>query len=158
MQNPQQPIRVLFVCSGNICRSPMAEALFRDKVAKRGLNGRIIVDSAGTGNWHIGERPHKGTQQVLQTHDISFDGIQARQITREDISRYDWILVMDQENWEDIHDLTPNARNVFKVLEFSSGAEKNVPDPFYTGGFEHVYQLLDEALDNFLRVLNGGQD
>ncbi|SMC06811.1 protein-tyrosine phosphatase [Sulfobacillus thermosulfidooxidans DSM 9293] len=150
--NSKQPIRVLFVCAGNICRSPMAEAIFRAKVQEKGLADQFIIDSAGTGSWHVGELPHKGTQAILKSHNIAFDGIRARQIQVADARNFDWILVMDQDNWDDVKALMPEAENVHKVLEFSSTTERNVPDPFYTGGFEHVYSLLDEALDNFLQV------
>ncbi len=136
----------------------MAEALFRNKVAKEGLTEWITVDSAGTGAWHIGETPHQGTQLILKALNIPFNGIKARQLEPDDMSRYDWILVMDQENQDAVKRLSPDAHNVFKVLEFADVFDQNVPDPFYTGGFEEVYRLLDQALDNFLQVLTDGQN
>lgn len=91
-------VNILFVCLGNICRSPMAEAVMRDLVKKEGLEETIQIDSAGTGNWHTEKPPHEGTRRILEHHNISYEGQKARQLTKEDLSQYDYLIGMDNEN------------------------------------------------------------
>src|SRR4051812_26586452 len=91
-------IRVLFVCLGNICRSPMAEAVFLHKVKAAGLDGEISADSAGTGNWHVGAPPHSGTRRILSAKGIAYEG-RARQLSRSDLDSFDYILTMDEQNF-----------------------------------------------------------
>lgn len=134
-------IRVLFVCLGNICRSPMAEAVFRHLVKQAGLEDVIDVESAGTGSWHIGERPHRGTLEVLRKNQIDVGGKRARQMSRSDVDQFDYIIAMDAENVADIEAIT--GRRVPRLLEFAPhSGTLDVPDPYYTGTFDHVYQLV----------------
>ncbi len=134
-------IRVLFVCLGNICRSPMAEAVFRHLVNEAGLSGRIDVESAGTGNWHAGQRPHPGTLAILKQHQIEVGGKRARQLTRADLSEFDYVIAMDEENVSDIQTLF--SSRVPRLLEFAHHTSTlDVPDPYYNGEFEVVYNLV----------------
>jgi protein-tyrosine phosphatase len=145
-------IRVLFVCLGNICRSPMAEAVFRHMVAEEGLSDLIAVDSAGIGGWHAGERPHRGTIDVLNQHGVAHEGIRARQIRREDLETFDYIVAMDEDNLRGIQRLrtTPKGQ-VFRLLELVDDmADKNVPDPYHTGNFAEVYELVTEGCKRLL--------
>ena len=137
-------IRVLFVCLGNICRSPMAEAVFRHMVEEAGLSDVIEVDSAGTGGWHTGERAHRGTRAVLERHGIPYDG-RARQIDRSDFARCDYILAMDDDNLYDLRRMMPpNSKAVLaRFLDFAPDAPvREVPDPWYDGRFDYVYELV----------------
>ncbi|MGG1662416.1 low molecular weight protein-tyrosine-phosphatase [Brevibacillus sp. NRS-1366] len=134
---------VLFVCLGNICRSPMAEAVFRHLVEQEGLSGQISIDSCGIGGWHAGERPHNGTQKVLTQKGIAHDTLRARQITSRDFLDYDYIVCMDDENLSALNRMTPAGKKVYRLLDFApSTKEQNVEDPYYTGRFEHVYELV----------------
>ena len=154
-------IRVLFLCLGNICRSPMAEAVFQHKVNERGLSEQILVDSAGTGGWHIGERAHSGTRRVLREHSIPYNG-RARQLSRADVDQFDYILAMDRSNWENAYSLLPTGATKPIVKLFLADAyhqglveTDEVPDPYYTGGFEAVYNMIDTACDLWLeRILS----
>lgn len=146
-------IRVLFVCLGNICRSPMAEAVFRHLVKKEGLQDKIEVDSAGLGSWHVGNPPHRGTRDILDQHNISYDGLVARQFQTEDLHQFDYIVAMDNDNIAGINRLkreNPRAQ-VAKLMDFVKEArESEVPDPYYTGNFDYVYSLVTEGCQALL--------
>ena len=118
-------VRVLFVCLGNICRSPMAEAIFRDFVVKEGLEEKIVIDSAGTGDWHIGHPPHKGTQKILKENEVSFEGIKARQVEKEDLTKFDYIIAMDNKNIADLKSFGKTGGYIGRLSDF-------VPDGGWT--------------------------
>lgn len=154
--------RVLFVCLGNICRSPMAKGIFLKLLGERGLSDHFEVDSAGLGPWHVGEGMDPRARQVLEEKGALFPH-RARQMTREDCQRFDHILVMDRENLEGVLRLCPGAKEkVHLVLEFINGAVPSleVPDPYYSDlwAFREVYLLLEEALKGFLDWLTGVQN
>jgi protein-tyrosine phosphatase len=139
----QRPVRVLFVCMGNICRSPMAEAVFRHEVAAAGLAERFVIDSAGTGGWHTGERPHRGTLAVLAQHGVDPGDQRARRLEPGDFAAFDYIVAMDQENLADMASFSREASRAHLLLDYAPGlGVREVPDPYYSGGFEHVYQLV----------------
>lgn len=138
-------IRVLFVCAGNICRSPMVEAVFRDLVIKEGVDDQFYIDSAGTGSWHVGEQAHANTRAVLRRENIAYDG-RARQVTRQDMDNFDYVLAMDNENLSNLRQITslPSAEvSMFlaDALFDGSVSEVEVPDPYYNGKYEIVFEL-----------------
>ena len=138
-------IRVLFVCLGNICRSPMAEAVFLHQVRAAGLSLQIEVDSAGTGDWHIGDRPHEGTLAILKVNGVP-EGSRARQIRASDLSEFDHVIVMDNSNRENVAKLGVDSQNVHRLLDFvPESAGKEVPDPYFTGDFAGVYALVERG-------------
>lgn len=139
-------IRVLFVCMGNICRSPMAEAVFQDMVNKAGLSDKFEIDSAGTGGWHAGEPAHSGTLSVLKRNGIPYNG-RARQLERRDLDSFDYVLVMDRENLSFVQRYGSGARaEVGLFLRYAREAglvnTDEVPDPYYDGTFERAYSLI----------------
>jgi len=138
-------IRVLFVCLGNICRSPMAEAVLRHKAALRGLQGDIQVDSAGTGNWHIGKPPHEGTLRQLKLHGISSEGLIARQMQTQDFKQFDYIICMDDSNEQNLRKLPGGEEaEILKFMDLLPDEPlREVPDPYFTGNFEETYRLID---------------
>ncbi|AEG33600.1 protein tyrosine phosphatase [Thermus thermophilus SG0.5JP17-16] len=145
-----RPVRVLFVCLGNICRSPMAEGIFRKLLKERGLEDRFEVDSAGTGAWHVGEPMDPRARRVLEEEGAYFPHV-ARRLSREDVLTYDHILVMDRENLEEVLRRFPEARGKVRlVLEELGGGE--VQDPYYGDleDFREVYWTLEAALRAFL--------
>jgi protein-tyrosine phosphatase len=146
-------IQVLFVCLGNICRSPMAEAVMRHLVAHEGLANKISVESVGTGDWHVGQPPHPGTQAVLQRNQVECAG-EARQVTRHDVESADYIIAMDNDNVRALQQLDSSLSTkgrVRRLLEFASvNAVLDVPDPYYTGDFDTVYQLVTNGCQGLL--------
>lgn len=136
-------ISVLFVCLGNICRSPMAEALFRDLVKKENLTDKIAVDSAATSPFQIGFPPHAGTLKILKKYHISPAGLAGRQLKKEDFSKFDYIIGMDESNIQDIYNITgkPNHPKIIRLLDLTR-YRMDIPDPFYTGDFEKTYRLV----------------
>lgn len=149
-------IRILFVCLGNICRSPMAEAVLRHQIRLEGLEDRMIVDSAGTAMWHEGKPPHKGTRAQLDNYQISYEGMTARQIIQNDFNQFEYIITMDDQNMSDIEmEFTISDRvYVAKLMDFvENPKEVNVPDPYYTGDFDYTYELITDACNNLLAFI-----
>lgn len=147
-------IRVLFVCLGNICRSPMAEAVMRDLIEKRGLSNQVEVDSAATSSWHIGSPPHRGTQKKLSEYGISTKGLKGRQLDVEDFEKFDYIIGMDENNVKDIRDMLGqvNHPKIFRFLDLTSH-QKDVPDPYYTGDFQETYDLVIDGCEALLHKI-----
>jgi protein-tyrosine phosphatase len=138
-------IKVLFVCLGNICRSPMAEAVFSWQVRQAGLDHKIECDSAGTGRWHLGEQPHMGTRHILDAKGIPWNH-RAREITEGDLQLFDYIIPMDRTNELDILSLGFTKARVKLLMSFTPEAGVDeVPDPYYTGEFEEVYELVQKG-------------
>ncbi|MDQ6418074.1 low molecular weight protein-tyrosine-phosphatase [Paenibacillus sp. LHD-117] len=139
---------VLFVCLGNICRSPMAEAVMRHLVRQEGLSDRIEIDSAGTGDWHLGHPPHEGTRGVLDRHGIRYDGMKARLVNGADFDRFTYIVCMDSKNLKDASEVFGEGSNerskLFTFMELlPERGIADVPDPYYSGNFDHVYELVE---------------
>ncbi len=148
---------MLFVCMGNICRSPTAEGVFRHHVLQAGLADRIVIDSAGTHAYHVGEPPDRRAAAAAQRRGISLDGIFARRVSDEDFVRFQHIIAMDEDNLERLRDQAPVEHHVKLrlFLEYSAGTEREVPDPYYGGaaGFERVLDLVEDASRGLLTAL-----
>lgn len=146
-------IKVLFVCLGNICRSPLAEAIFIKKVKDRHLDHLISADSAGTANYHIGENPDHRSIDVAQNHGVPISH-KGKQYKYGHATEFDYILAMDAHNHRDIIHISANRpEGLFLMRHFDAqDRDGNVPDPYYGGmeDFEEVYQILDRSLDEFL--------
>lgn len=143
-------IKVLFVCMGNICRSPTAEGVFTNLVEKNGSRDRFLIDSAGTHAYHVGEQPDKRAQQTAKQRGIDLSFIRARKFAHADFEEFDYILAMDQDNYQILTDACP-SEHLAKVKMFLEYApkreERDVPDPYYGGqnGFNHVFDLVEDA-------------
>jgi len=152
MQSDDQRVNVLFVCMGNICRSPMAEAVFRDLVKKKQLDDRFEIASAGTGGWHIGERPHRGTREVLARHGIDPNGLVAKQVTQEALNRAHYVVAMDSENLADLRSWHVDNAKLSRLLDYADDLNvRDVPDPYYDGRFELVYELVRIGSEGLLK-------
>jgi len=137
----------------------MAEAMMRHKVTAAGLTSKIDIDSAGLGAWHVGEPPHRGTRQILDTYGISYTGQKARQLNVTDFRSFDYIITMDHANFERVEAMLidendtewPVLRSMMSYVE--NPADDIVPDPYYDGRYAYVYDLLDSACEGFLTAL-----
>ena len=161
---PPRSYRVLFVCTGNICRSPMAEGAFRHHVRLAGLAERIDCDSAGTHDYHVGEPPDSRAQFAASRRGYDLSSQRARQVRRTDFSEFDYVLAMDEMNLRLLERRCPSqhAHKLKLFMEFSTGPTlREVPDPYYGGqqGFEHVLDMVEQAaqelLDHLRRRLAG---
>ena len=146
-------VRVLFVCMGNICRSPLAQGVFENVLRREGLEGEVLVDSAGTGSWHAGAPPDERAQRSAKLRGLDLSSQRARQIARDDCESFDYILTMDEANYRTVAALCRGRAEVHPFLDFAVGSsEAEVPDPFYGGpeGFEHVLDLVEAASEGLL--------
>jgi protein-tyrosine phosphatase len=154
----ESPVRLLFVCLGNICRSPTAEAVMRHLVEEADLEDQFEIESAGTGSWHVGSQPDRRSTAAAAGRGIVMEG-QARQVDESDFFHYDMLLAMDGSNFDDLKALAPSSdleSKVFMLREFDPESRDNpdldVPDPYYGGprGFEHVLDLVEAACRGLL--------
>ena len=141
---------IVFVCLGNICRSPIAEGIAKNVVEKYGLH--VEVDSCGTGDWHIGEHPCANSIKVAKKHGIDISGLVSRQITKKDLEHFEMIIALDSSNYEDLQKM--GASNLYKLGDFGyNGAD--VPDPYFFHGFEgfeKVYKMIDICVNNLFKI------
>ena len=152
--------KILFVCLGNICRSPAAEGVFKQKIKERDLENFFVVDSAGTGSWHVGNLPDKRMRTTALSRGIELTS-RARQIEGHDLYEFDLILVMDKDNLDAVKSLTKDQNNpvnskIKLILSYSKNFQLDeVPDPYYGGqnGFDKVLDLLDDAMDGLIDSL-----
>jgi protein-tyrosine phosphatase len=152
-------VRVLFVCLGNICRSPIAEGVLRQKVQQAGLSDLIHVASAGTGDWHVGEAPDHRMTAAAQRRGVDISHQRAQQVGLRHLAEYDLVLVMDQQNLENTRRLDPEGAHhprirLFREFDPSPG-DRQVPDPYYGGkdGFDHVLDIVERTSEALLREL-----
>ena len=150
-------ISVLFVCMGNICRSPTAEGVFRHVVEEAGFAANILADSAGTHAYHVNEPADRRAREAAKRRGYSLDDIRARRVQEDDFERFDYILAMDRLNHEMLLEQADEEYHdkIRLFLEFSSGHEDEVPDPYYGGssGFERVLDLIEDASKGLLKML-----
>jgi protein-tyrosine phosphatase len=148
-----EPISVLFVCLGNICRSPTAEAVFARDVRAAGLAHRFTIDSAGTGDWHAGELAHPPTRALATSRGVEITH-RARQIRRGDLDRFDLVIVMDQSNYTNVLALAKTDAQRAKVELFrafeADADHPEVPDPYYSGEFARVFEICERASKGLL--------
>ncbi|MBK16448.1 MAG: protein tyrosine phosphatase [Prochlorococcus sp. SP3034] len=151
---------VLFVCLGNICRSPAAEAIFLKIIANKGIEDKFIVDSAGTGSWHVGKEADKRMKSAAKKRDVHIKS-KARQIKRDDFLEFNYILTMDNSNYADVlkiknSESSTDFSKIIKIQEFSSNFhEKEVPDPYFGGenGFNYVLDILEDSVSGFVKSI-----
>ena len=152
-----EKISVLFVCLGNICRSPAAEAIFKSLINDKGISNKFVVDSAGTGSWHVGKKADSRMRFAAKQRNINIMS-NARQIREDDFLKFKYILVMDNSNFNNVIDLKNRVNGsdfakILKIQDFSSTfIEKEVPDPYFGGdsGFDHVLNILEDSVTCFL--------
>jgi low molecular weight protein-tyrosine phosphatase len=150
--------RILFVCLGNICRSPMAEGVFRRVAEDAGKRHLFEIDSAGMGDWHKGEAPDHRAQKAALDRGVDISGQAARKVELEDFENFDLVLAMDGSNIEDLHDIAPHAARpkIRRFLDYAPQVgTQDVPDPYYGGteGFNHALDLIEAAAQGLLAEL-----
>jgi protein-tyrosine phosphatase len=157
MTENKTEISVLFVCMGNICRSPTAEGVFRHHASEAGLSDRVFIDSAGTHAYHVDEPPDRRAVAAAERRGVSLQDIRARRVSDEDFDRFDYIIAMDEDNVARLQEQgSPEHHSKVRLfLEFSSSGSQEVPDPYYGGaaGFERVLDLVEDASRGLLETL-----
>ncbi|MDD0975467.1 low molecular weight protein-tyrosine-phosphatase [Pseudomonas fontis] len=152
-------MRVLFVCLGNICRSPTAEGVLRHQLQAAGLADQVEVASAGTGDWHVGKQPDSRTRRAALLRGYDLSAQRAQQVSRDDFNSYDLILAMDKSNLRDLKALQPSTgkAELDLFLRRYDGAVEEMPDPYYGGeqGFERVLDLVEAACERLVIELKG---
>ena len=147
--------KILFVCMGNICRSPVAEGVGRVLAEESGKN--IEVSSAGTGSWHVGDAPDSRMRKVAAKEGFPIDDLQARVILVDDFYDFDWIVVMDEDNQASVNAMRPkdSEAKVVRLLEYGNQGKKNVPDPYYGSqkDFENSFRIIRQGVEDFFSVL-----
>ena len=145
-------IRVLFVCLGNICRSPMAEFILKDMVKKGGISGDFIIASCATSREEIGNPVHHGARKKLKEHGIFVDGKRAVQLTKEDYNKYDYLLAMDSRNISNMMRILGKdpGKKIYRLLDFTA-RPGDIADPWYTGNFDETYRDIREGCEGFLK-------
>lgn len=151
-------VKVLFVCMGNICRSPAAETVFRHLVEREGLADHILIDSAGTHDYHVGDAPDARMQRAAQQRGYDMSMLRGRQVEAEDFNRFDYVLAMDNMNLAMLERLRPDdaQSHLGLLLDYAERhKEREVPDPYYGGadGFEHVLDLVEDGAAGLLKHL-----
>lgn len=149
-------MKVLFVCYGNICRSPLAEAMFNQEVQAAGLANRVTVASVATGDHERGNRPHPGIEKIMQKYHLNDRGHRSRQITAADFAKSDLIIGMDDQNLADLRRMAPAADRgkIFGINDHTPGHQgEPIPDPWYSHRFQETYDALQRALPNWLAVV-----
>ncbi len=154
--------RVLFVCLGNICRSPTAQGVFEHLVAREKLSKIISVDSAGTSGWHIDSAPDARTVQAARSRGYDLSALRGRKAIKQDFERFDFILAMDQENYDALNEIKPKdySGHLGLFLDFaSSSSKREVPDPYYGGakGFDTVLDLIEDASEGLMECLRAAR-
>jgi len=147
-------IKVLFVCLGNICRSPMAEYVFKDMVEKREIKNKFLIESAATSSEEVGNGMHYGTKNKLDSVGIKYDEHRARKITPSDYEKYDFILGMEESNIKNIKRIMGQDidKKIYRLLDFSNNP-RDIADPWYTGNFNITYNDICEGCESFLEYL-----
>ncbi|WP_018915796.1 low molecular weight protein-tyrosine-phosphatase [Vreelandella zhanjiangensis] len=149
--------RVLFVCLGNICRSPTAEGVFRRALEDAGMGEQVVIDSCGIGNWHVGKAPDQRAQVAAKRRGIDLSPLCARQLTASDFLDFDYILAMDNANLQAMHALKPAESQAYVglFLDFAGRPGSEVPDPYYGGdqGFEDVLDMIEAASHGLIQHL-----
>ena len=146
-------VRILFVCMGNICRSPLAQGVFEEVLRREELDGEVFVDSAGTGRWHVGEPPDERALSAASLRGLDISSQRARKVRPGDCENFDYILTMDEDNYHMVSSLCRGRAVVRPFLDFATGSpESEVPDPYYGGPeeFERTLDLVEEASEGLL--------
>lgn len=151
--------KILFVCLGNICRSPLAESIMNKLLEKEGLQGEIAIDSAGTGSWHIGELPDNRTYKIAEENALELNN-PARQVTLNDLEQFDYIIAMDENNLRSLYEMDIEnyyGNKLYLLRDFDQQAkdDKNVPDPYWgdEAEFHEIFQILERSLIDFMSFL-----
>ena len=148
------PKSVLFVCLGNICRSPLAEGVFQHLVQEQCPSSEYTIGSAGTGGWHAGSPPHEGSIHTAEKHGIDIAAQQSRQVLASELSKWDWIIAMDGANRSNLLRIGADPNKTKLLLSFiPPGYNRDVPDPYYDGGFDRVYDLIEQGCSYLLDFL-----